>query len=532
MAEPVVLFSMLPRVGRITLMAASLGLAAPVQAQTAAGKRAPDIPLSPLTVEGGGGTSEAAKAAYLAAADMVGRKQPDSAQRSFAEAARLARAAFDSVTVADAQYRIGLLLWSRGEYEKAIPPLDSARALRVRVGDDAELARVLNTLGASHYQLGIYERAIDAFETALRLRRRSSDSAGLVRTLTNIGKTYHDWEQLEYADRILTEAVTVAGTAPERASALGYALNSRAFVNIDRGHFDEARNDIARSREAYRRFFTLSGNTDTTDAWELNTSAEGLLALRQQHPGAAITLLEPVLASATARKSVRGQTRALLHLGDAYQKLQQPSQARAMYEKALAVSSAANQRTLMLASLNRLSAIEEAAGNTAAALKLLREFNALWNVIYDQDATLRITSREARQATDQALSENQRQQLVIERAQVTVRLGVVILVLVVTLLVFFVRFTARERTRARALTKANEDLVALNEELRTALATVKTLSGLVPICANCKRIRDDQGYWNQVEAYLEQHSDATFSHSICQSCGPELYGDLWPQQST
>jgi hypothetical protein len=63
----------------------------------------------------------------------------------------------------------------------------------------------------------------------------------------------------------------------------------------------------------------------------------------------------------------------------------------------------------------------------------------------------------------------------------------------------------------------------LIQELQTALARVKTLSGLLPICANCKRIRNDQGYWNQVEEYVSNHSEATFSHGICPECLHKLY---------
>lgn len=71
--------------------------------------------------------------------------------------------------------------------------------------------------------------------------------------------------------------------------------------------------------------------------------------------------------------------------------------------------------------------------------------------------------------------------------------------------------------------KQREALIA---ELRDALEQVKTLSGLLPICANCKKIRDDQGYWSQVEVYIGKHSEAEFSHSICPECVEELYPDL------
>jgi AmiR/NasT family two-component response regulator len=79
------------------------------------------------------------------------------------------------------------------------------------------------------------------------------------------------------------------------------------------------------------------------------------------------------------------------------------------------------------------------------------------------------------------------------------------------------------------LRQLNAELQARNQELQQALAKVKTLSGMLPICASCKKIRDDQGYWQQVEEYIQEHSEAEFTHGICPECVrklyPELYGD-------
>lgn len=63
-------------------------------------------------------------------------------------------------------------------------------------------------------------------------------------------------------------------------------------------------------------------------------------------------------------------------------------------------------------------------------------------------------------------------------------------------------------------------------ELEEALSEIKTLKGIIPICSYCKKIRDDQGYWNQIESYIHEHSDAVFSHSICQECAKKHYPDL------
>ena len=73
---------------------------------------------------------------------------------------------------------------------------------------------------------------------------------------------------------------------------------------------------------------------------------------------------------------------------------------------------------------------------------------------------------------------------------------------------------------------AQNELKREKTELNEALLKVKKLSGLLPICANCKKIRDDQGYWKQLEAYIQDHSEAEFSHSICPDCAKTLYPDL------
>ncbi len=65
----------------------------------------------------------------------------------------------------------------------------------------------------------------------------------------------------------------------------------------------------------------------------------------------------------------------------------------------------------------------------------------------------------------------------------------------------------------------------LFNDLQAALAQAKLLSGMLPICASCKKIRDDKGYWNQIEKYISEHSEALFSHSICPECAESLYGN-------
>lgn len=71
--------------------------------------------------------------------------------------------------------------------------------------------------------------------------------------------------------------------------------------------------------------------------------------------------------------------------------------------------------------------------------------------------------------------------------------------------------------------KADQAREALVTELQAALSRVHVLSGMLPICASCKKIRDDDGYWEQVEVYVQRHSDAQFSHGLCPACMLKIY---------
>jgi hypothetical protein len=70
------------------------------------------------------------------------------------------------------------------------------------------------------------------------------------------------------------------------------------------------------------------------------------------------------------------------------------------------------------------------------------------------------------------------------------------------------------------------------EELKASLSKVRILSGLLPICASCKKIRDDKGYWNQIESYISDHSEAEFSHGICPDCFKKLYPGFRKKRGT
>lgn len=113
----------------------------------------------------------------------------------------------------------------------------------------------------------------------------------------------------------------------------------------------------------------------------------------------------------------------------------------------------------------------------------------------------------------------------------------IVLVVVIFLLWNNKRLHSMVASQTRELQSMNEELeqkvlqrteklTETNRELQQSLEEVRQLRGILPICSHCKKIRDDKGYWNQIEAYIQERSDAEFSHSICQDCAQRLYPDI------
>lgn len=105
----------------------------------------------------------------------------------------------------------------------------------------------------------------------------------------------------------------------------------------------------------------------------------------------------------------------------------------------------------------------------------------------------------------------------------------ILILILVALFSYANRKLAQEIKERKRIEEKNNKLI---DELKTALLEIKTLRGILPICAHCKKIRDYRGTWNQLELYIKNHSDAEFSHGICQDCAKTHYPELEKNDTT
>jgi len=101
---------------------------------------------------------------------------------------------------------------------------------------------------------------------------------------------------------------------------------------------------------------------------------------------------------------------------------------------------------------------------------------------------------------------------------------VIVITLALSVLILSALNVVKEKRRFMERKRTEDEREELIGKLQEALATVRTLSGLLPICSSCKKIRDDQGHWNQLETYILEHSEAEFTHRFCPDCLKSLYG--------
>jgi hypothetical protein len=121
--------------------------------------------------------------------------------------------------------------------------------------------------------------------------------------------------------------------------------------------------------------------------------------------------------------------------------------------------------------------------------------------------------------------------------RVSVVIGLLFIIAYISSFTASILKNARDRIRQKSkelekkaiqLENSQNVLKQKNADLQNAINEIETLKGIIPICSNCKKVRDDKGYWNQIESYIRDHSDADFSHGICPDCVTKLYPDYIP----
>lgn len=386
--------------------------------------------------------------------------------------------------------------------------LESVR-LYVQAADPWGESQGYNTLGLIEADAGRYPEALDYHLKALAIRERTGDKEGLAYTNNNLGNLHRNMGELDKALARHQQGLALKIELGLKSS------ESYSHQNIGLVLFEKK--DYQGALASYRRALAIREELGDRRAMGVSLNAIGQVEA-QTNPAAARRTYEQALALRREAGDERGEMATEFNLGDLHRRTRDLPGAIAAYNRALAIGGRIDAPLLQSNVLKALSEVEALRGNYPAAYRHQLQHQEVRDRLFNVETAarfqrLQIANEAERQQQKIQLLEKEGQLRDAELSRVrTTRtaLAVIAVLVIISLALLYARFRLKHESEARFRTQA--------ETLSEALERVQTLKGMLPICAWCKKIRDDKGYWTQVEAYVATRSSAEFTHSICPSC--------------
>ncbi len=368
-----------------------------------------------------------------------------------------------------------------GDYRKSLENSHVSAELFLTIGKIEEAVPVYSNCGVLLHYLGDHAGAYEINLQALELAEKNGFEQEEARVLLNIAsllgarKEYKDaLEKISQAEAIFSKHSNKRGIA--------FSRSETAEINLEMGNIEESINN-------HKIALDLRKELGIERELLLSYSKLSSALIKANRPGEAVQLCLTALEKADQSRWPSSMAAVLLRLAEAQLETGLPEETVKTVRKAEKVFDLFEGFYEIRSQLKRVE---------SKALRTLGEFEDAYSAL-----CMYLDMEEAR--------------MVIRRSETTSKLRIAM----------EVKASKREK---EIIAKKNEELTERNNQLIEALAEVKILSGMLPICGSCKRIRDDEGYWQQIESYISNHSDAEFSHGLCSDCleklYPEIAGDL------
>jgi tetratricopeptide (TPR) repeat protein len=380
------------------------------------------------------------------------------------------------------------------------------------------LGRSFRLLGSMHQIHSRFQEAIQANQKAQKVFEEIHDLRGQARVLANMGLVYIALDRLEDAAASYQQAITLAKRLPDRALEANLHLElANVYAHQNRPDSELAALALASALAARIQdsYLELLAAANLSDAH-----------LRAKDYKAALQCAESSLSNpaiANHPSFVAGcqvnQGIALSHLGRG------PEGIRAI-QKGLEYYRASQSRNEAAEVTGNLAEEYARAGDFRRAYETGLEFKKLSDELKRTEDLKRIADASASFEFDKKQTQLETLQREHQNQARFKWLWIALGTLGFSLAGVLVAGRRKLLSVNDGLTEVNQANRALIEQFHRAAAEVRNLQGLIPICAECKKIRDDQGAWNQLELYIQNHSEATFSHGLCPDCARDFLTEL------
>jgi tetratricopeptide (TPR) repeat protein len=412
-----------------------------------------------------------------------------------------------------------------GDLAQAVAYANEALTLSTRLGNRERMAKAHNILGITYTFMGSYSRALDEELEALRIREQLGLESASLQSMNLIGVIYHHSGQypkaIEYYQKILDR---MAGKSdPPRTILVNLNIG---FSKYKMGRFQEA-------LEHHLMALELSRKTKDNPYLLYAYVNLGLAYTDLGNYPEAARYLHMALAGYQVDDQKYGRVQVLNALGRLDLLSGKVDHGITWAREGAALSELIQARDELKTSYELLASLYEKKGDYPDALKFYKLYASTKDSIFSNqesekiaDISMRIVSLKKDHEIGSLKNEKVISSLKLQKERYfSLLLGSGIITL--SLFVLVLSISGKKTRNSKVLLEAtNAKLQALNAELQETVREVKTLSGLLPICAKCKKIRDDDGYWQQLEGYISKHTSATFSHGICPHCAEDLYPEV------
>ncbi len=366
------------------------------------------------------------------------------------------------------------LCWAKqclGEYQAALD-----YGLRKLEIDDKDKSSALNIIGVTYWRMGKYDKALECYLKALNILEVSEDKPGIAPVLNNIGIIYNNMGDRKKALDYYNRSIKICEEL-ELKKGLANSFNNAGNIYRKTGESKKA-------LKYYKKALEIRENLNDKRGFSHTLTNIGTVYqdLKNFDKSLKYFLRSLKIEEETGDRLASVDT--LLSISVIYASTDRLSKALEYVRRGFDFAEEIGVPDLKRDCCETFSTILEQKGNFREALEYHKKYKALNDEIFNEDSSSRINELQVQYETEKKEKE-------------------------------------KEIYRLR-----NIELAEANEELKHALAEVTHLSGLLPICASCKKIRDDQGYWKQIESYVSEHSEAQFSHGLCPECMMMLYPDL------
>lgn len=400
-----------------------------------------------------------------------------------------------------------------------LPSMESFRSKNLQ---DQEIGKALGTgfrlKGTALQTIGQYSDAIGAYQKVQSIGEELGDRREQAIALNQMGTLYALLGRLEEAIASHLQAIQMAEALGDQALQAAFHLNladTHRFKNNPEAQLKALNRALELARKAGNVSFEIAGMVNLADVY-----------LQKRDYAAALKVSDAALKMPGISEDPDKVAVCQVNRGIALNRLGRNTEGLAAIQEGLRQVHTAQDKSQIAEITGNLAEEFAFAGDYRKAYQVEREFKALSDELKQTEDRKHI-------AEASAAFESDKKQIQIEslKREQRIQFRLVVLWIALSLLGFSVvgiLLVGRKKMKKlnASLSDMNSHNLELIDQLKSALSEVRTLEGLIPICAHCKKIRDDEGYWSKMETYIQKRTEARFTHGMCPECYEQMVSEF------